>query len=156
MFSMMHFYRVALVLDGDYLQVLDGATKIIVSLRSRQPDATSHNIDRWRAGREAGNRHPGSGSRVGVAFSPIDECQRWHVLCSLLRCSQSTTPGLARTRALEGLWDSSVLIAVEDKGSLDLLSTTESQSSSQNGTDALLVAHRHTTKRTIRCGSPLL
>ena len=49
-----------------------------------------------------------------------------------------------------------MLIAVEDKGSLDLLSTTESQSSSQNGTDALLVAHRHTTKRTIRCGSPLL
>lgn len=154
----MHFYRVALVLDGDYLQVLDGATKIIDSLKSRQPDATSHNIDRWRAGREAGNRHPVSGSRVGVAFFQIDECHlwRWHVLCYFLSYSQSTTPGLARTRALEGLWDSSVLIAVEDKGSLDLLSTTESQSSSQNGTDALLVAHRHTTKRTIRCGSPLL
>ena len=72
---MMHFYRVALVLDGDYLQVLDGATKIIVSLRSRQPDATSHNIDRWRAGGEAGNRHPVSGSRVGVAFFQIDECR---------------------------------------------------------------------------------
>jgi hypothetical protein len=49
-----------------------------------------------------------------------------------------------------------MLLAVEHKGSLDLLSTTESQSSGQNGTDALLVAHRHTIQRTIRWGSPLL
>ena len=68
-------YDALLVLDGDYLQVLDGATKIIDSLKSRQPDATSHNIDRWRAGGEAGNRHPVSGSRVGVAFFQIDECR---------------------------------------------------------------------------------
>ena len=94
-------YDALLVLDGDYLQVLDGATKIIDSLKSRQPDATSHNIDRWRAGREAGNRHPVSGSRVGVAFFQIDECHlwRWHVLCYFLSYSQSATPGLARTRA---------------------------------------------------------